>query len=371
MSQQFAKIIGPINQGEPFYMGKVSNDNTNQILTYTKLPKLGDIDYSFTNTATNTNVAVLKAEYYIEQNSKDFNPNYIKLYDTINNVYIKYITTAGPFYNPDTALKPIFSYNDDKIIWSYPTLFLANIPYNFENCTNQSIDNCIPDINSTFSGIYIIPQNIYYNINGTCSIPKDPSYTIWMENTTPPSSQPFYWSNLNDCNVDVSYEYCPNEEYCGTNNCKGICPSDDKKNCNYDKSKKNFVCEASNNGTSGTLSFGIIILIVVGVILLIAFISLIVYFNIRKRKKKKKDDSDIDLLTALSQPLQTTQPTQQLQTTEPLQPLQPLQNYQQLQTTEPLQPLQNYQQLQTTEQLQPLQNYQQLQPLQNYQPLPR
>jgi hypothetical protein len=233
MSQQFAKIIGPINQGENFYMGKViqtDNGNVNVILKYnTIFTSVFNYAFNFPNDPTNTNIAILRAEYYFKSTSKDFNPNYIKLYDTINKVYINGVGGLVGSFSSDPTIpnpEPIFSSNQDNIIWAYPTLFLANIPYNFLPCSNQSIDKCAPFYSNIVKNVYIIPQKIYYNNSGTCSIPKDPSYTIWM-NTPPPSgaSQSFYWSNLNDCNVDVPYEYCTITQTCGDENCKGICPS--------------------------------------------------------------------------------------------------------------------------------------------------
>jgi hypothetical protein len=194
MSQQFAKIIGPINQNENFYMGKLYGES-NLILKYVFF---GDsIFYNFEFITVGNPIAILSAEYYIDEKNAS-NPVYIKLRDTINNVYIQDINKGGFVHNP-TSDNIIKSNIGDIQFWSYPTLFLSNIQYTFQNSKSD-----------TTIQAYIIPQNIYYNINGFCTKPKDPSYTIWINNTHPDgSSQSFYWTNSNDCTIDVPYEYCP------------------------------------------------------------------------------------------------------------------------------------------------------------------
>ena len=351
--QNFAKIIGPINQSENFYMG-LPNDPYNSILTYRVNKVSGEIDYLFYSSSSYP-IAILRAEYYIDAKS-DSNPNYIKLFDTINSVYIQGIQGLGFVYKPTSPVTPNPIYTNPVINWSYPTLFLANIRYSFQSCSTKTITDCNPG--NELPGI-IIPQNIYYNIKGICKTPTETSIDIWQKKIAPPvgATQKFYWTNLNDCNINVPYEYCTNDQVCGDKNCKGICPpkTDDKKTCQYDKDTSLFKCTPpKNNGSAGTLSTGIIIILIVGVILFIISISLIVYFNMRK-KKKEKDDSNIDLLTSLSNPLELSDPLQQLEQLELSDPLQ------QLELSDPLQQLEPLQQLQP---LQPLQQLQTFVPLQ-------
>ena len=100
--QNFAKIIGPINQSENFYMGS-PNDPYNSILIYRVNKVSGEIDYLFYSSSSYP-IAILRAEYYIDAKS-DSNPNYIKLLDTINKVNINRVYTIGLEFIPNSPLR--------------------------------------------------------------------------------------------------------------------------------------------------------------------------------------------------------------------------------------------------------------------------
>ena len=154
MSQSFAKIIGPINQNEIFYMGGFINTE-NFIVTY-DISSPDDIFYVFDFDDV-TPIAILSAEYYIDEKGAS-NPNYIKLLDTINKVNINRVYTIGLEFIPNSQVNPIYSYTDNIENWSYPTLFLANIPYTLQNCKSQTITNCNPDPKTP--GLYNTKNNL-------------------------------------------------------------------------------------------------------------------------------------------------------------------------------------------------------------------
>jgi hypothetical protein len=299
--QNFAIIIGSIKENVPFYMGKVVNKITN-ILVYSKSsPPLITYTWSSDNNLIGTNGAIFTATYDYDATLKFINLNLNYIYDTINKQYI-YVSTGETFSSKPDSKNKLLVKSRSGVYWSYPNIYLANILYNI---TNDPLGTSIIDI-------YFIPFDIYFKLDGKCASNKNldmQSSIIWKDPEDFTVSD-FYWSNIDDCNTGVKYEYCNTGKLCGNNNCRGACFSNDSStspdslwyDCNYNANEKIFKCVENEKSKDffdkSKLSVGIIILIVVGVLILLIGISLVVYFTIKKRRKKKTDDSDIDLLLA-------------------------------------------------------------------------
>jgi hypothetical protein len=177
--------------------------------------------------------------------------------------------------------------------WFAPDIFLARALYTIKNSNDQlGAITTKNGLTVPANNIIIQPVNWYFPGCTTCcdNIDGGPINSIfnWFCNVNPvlvgclsytPTS--LTYTQLDDCLTGVSYQYCPVNKTCGTDNCNGPCSTDDDI-CVYDGDS--FGCVVDTSKSSWWRNPIFIGVVIIGTIGLIIFAGIIIILLVKRSK---------------------------------------------------------------------------------------
>lgn len=239
-------ILGPVQTGSSFMIVSIQNS---QPFLLNSFPFNNGILYywesNFTSIVSQGAFPVFSAEGTLDS---------LTITDTINTGGIAFRSDGITLGNAGVPAQikmsqPLYAN------WFPPDIFLSRVVYTFANSANQTA-NILTTTSATgptisANNIIILPVIWYFNCTNSGSYfninqPID-SVINWfcLVNSNLTGCSQFNittsgWTNLSDCTVGNNYNYCPQGEICGTDNCNGPC-SVIYDDCNF--VSNNYVCE--------------------------------------------------------------------------------------------------------------------------------
>jgi len=255
MTTSIPQLLGPIDIGSSFMVVSIQNNLPN-ILNGASYNN-GIIYYWESNLSiilTGTKLPIFTASSNPSKTELPGDTVNVILKDTTNNNNVEFRsdgTTLGNGSQPSTLYFQQNTYSN----WWTPDIFLSSVEYTISNSSGQTAG-----ILTTPSGtgttipadnIIILPIIWYFNCsnNGTYNFINTPLNTLtnWVCLVDPTQSIcsdkkiiNSGWTNISDCMTGNNYNYCLENNLCGTNFCKGPC-SVIYDDCNYKSS--NYTCQ--------------------------------------------------------------------------------------------------------------------------------
>lgn len=292
-------LIGPVDIGSSFMMVTTLN-NIPYVLVSLYIEQLGATVYGLENNLTtvfdsgtiNENLAIFTASGTLDA---------VQLTDVVIGGGMA-TNTEGQLINVPNDPQTLVMSQSQFANWNPPNLFLTMTDYSISQ-TNGSPVTIGSHTSLKFN---ILPLTWYYTCRGNACCNLNTAGTIlsnwfciydstqaWCHNDDTFPITTTGWTSLADCTTGNVYTYCPPQQYCGNNNCKGPCQNI-SSNCNWQSNQ--YGCQVDLNKAAANLKWWESPLFIGGMVglgvLIIFFVILIFVVARHGREKNELTSSD-------------------------------------------------------------------------------